>query len=269
MIDARSAFVLLLAVCVTPAQAADVVYSQSSQTQASDSHTQIESAEASARRFGLTSEDWTRYEEIMKGEGRFHWSHLDPVWVLSIYAESDAERLRYARLAARQEHERTRKLLQFKDAYVAAFQSMYGHEPIMDLEGFQARYRERQMNAAVSDTGQAAPSIKGSASTQGDRMVLFMATNGCPTCDALFMRLSKQQTPGVVLDVHFVGDTETNITAWAKRMGIEPADIQDGHITLNNGSAMYAQYGNPSLPAAYYFDASDNQVLSIRESGKP
>jgi hypothetical protein len=50
-------------------------------------------------------------------------------------------------------------------------------------------------------------------------------------------------------------------------MGIDPADIKDGRITLNNNTDMYAQYGNPNLPAAYYYDASNQQVLSISELG--
>jgi integrating conjugative element protein (TIGR03759 family) len=262
MIDYRLSLGLLMVILATSAQAVDVEYSNK-EHDLSTKTSHIESAETSARRFGITSTDWTTYEEIMKGEGRYHWSHLDPVWVLAIYAQSNAERDRFARLAARQEYERNRKLIQFKDAYVAAFQSMYGHVPIMDLDAMQSRYQERMLDASISSHDQSLRNIKQPTDIKGDRMVLFMATNGCPSCDAVFMQLSRQQTPGVALDVHFIGDTQSNISTWAKRMGIDPSDIEGGHITLNNGSAMYAQYGNPNLPAAYYYDASHEQVLSI------
>jgi integrating conjugative element protein (TIGR03759 family) len=266
MIMPRLALSLSLTVGVTAAQAADIEYSNQSKSQ-TIAKEQIESAETTARRFGLTTTDWARYEEVMKGEGRYHWSHLDPVWVLAIDAQSEAERNRYAALAAEQEYERNRKLFLFKDAYVEAFQSKYAHIPLMDLDAFEKRYKERQMKAAIDSPEQSLLDIAQPINTKGDRMVLFMATNGCPACDGAFMKLMQQQTSGVALDLHFIGDTKSNITTWAKRMGIDPADIKDGRITLNNNTDMYAQYGNPNLPAAYYYDASNQQVLSISELG--
>lgn len=269
MIEVRIPALFPAMVLAGSVHAADVEYTQPASGDAPGGQALIENTEISAKRFGLTQEDWSRYEEVMKGEGRYHWSHLDPVWVLALYAEGDAERQRYARLAASQEYERTRKLLLFKDAYVEAFQQMYGQEPIMDLDGFRSRYQSRQWTASLHEKDNPVRSVEPLSDSGGDRMVLFISTNGCPGCDALFMELSKRQTPGVVLDLHFIGDSESNITAWAKRMGIEPADIEAGHITLNNGSAMYAKYGNPSLPAAYYFNAAKNEVLAIRETVSP
>jgi len=269
MIEARISALFSAMVLAGGVHAADVEYTQPASEDNPAEKALIENTEISAKRFGLTREDWSRYEEVMKGEGRYHWSHLDPVWVLALYAESDAERQRYARLAASQEYERTRKLLLFKDAYVEAFQQMYGHEPIMDLEGFRSRYQSRQLTASIHEKGKPLHSVQPLSDHGGDRMVLFMSTNACPGCDALFIELSKRQTPGVVLDLHFIGDSESNIAAWAKRMGIEPADIEAGHITLNSGATMYAKYGNPSLPAAYYFNAAKNEVLAIRETVSP
>jgi integrating conjugative element protein (TIGR03759 family) len=266
MMNFRFPLALFLSIGVTSTQAVDVEYSNQSKRQSTDQD-QVETAETAARRFGLTSTDWARYEEVMKGEGRYHWSHLDPVWVLAIDAQSDAERDRYASLAAEQEYERNRKLFLFKDAYVEAFQSKYAHIPIMDLQALEEKFKKRQMKASIDGPGQSLLDIAQPINTEGDRMVLFMATNGCPACDGAFMKLMQQQTPGVTLDLHFIGDTKSNITTWAKRMGIDPADIKEGRITLNNKTDMYAQYGSPNLPAAYYYDASNEQVLSISEVG--
>lgn len=231
---------------------------------------QTESAEVTGRRFQLSADEWTRYKEIMAGEGQYHWPHVDPVWVMSIYAASEMERRRYAKLAARQEYERTRKLLRFKDAYVDAFWQMYNHEPIMDLEAFQKRYLSREMSASVNMSGGTPGPIKRPEDYSGDRIVLFISTNNCPDCDSIFMNLSQHQTqvPGAVLDVHFVDDTRSSISDWAKRMGIAPSDITQGYITLNQDAKMYARYGNPSLPAAFYFDASQNAVQPIAEASR-
>jgi integrating conjugative element protein (TIGR03759 family) len=230
---------------------------------------QTDNTQTMASRFELTSDDWSRYEEIMAGEGKYHWSNVDPVWVLSIYAETESERQRFARLAARQEYERTSKLLKFKDAYVDAFWQMYGDEPIIDLASFQQRYDQRKVNSSISTSSKDLQPIKQQSNFNGDRLVLFMTTN-CNHCDQVFTQLSQHQAdiPGAALDIHFIGDNEQTISSWANRMGIDPSDISRGYITLNQNSEMYAKYGNPALPAAFYFDASTNSVKPIAEDAQ-
>jgi integrating conjugative element protein (TIGR03759 family) len=270
MTEFRLIFTLFFLILVSSAKAVNVEYSNHSKSPSTDEvpvkNTETkESIETTASRFGLTSADWSTYEDIMKGEGRYHWSHLDPVWVLAINAKSNNERNRFARLAAKQEFVRVDKLMQFKNAYVTAFKSMYGDMPLMDLEAFKARHQDSRLKKSANDQKSSMLNINQSSEYNGDRMVLFMAINGCPSCDAAFIKLSQQQTPGVTLDVHFVGDTQSDISTWAKGMGIEPSHIEGGFITLNNDSTMYAQYGNPDLPAAYYYDSSKEEVLSISE----
>lgn len=259
----NSLFFLLIAIALTPPCLSDTTPQRWEQTAIVEKDTK--STKAMASRFEISTDDWMRYEEIMAGEGKYHWSNVDPVWVLSIYAETESERQQFARLAARQEHERALKFIKFKDAYVDNFWQMFGHEPILDLEAFQQRYNQRGVNASIGSSSAAPMSIKRQQDFTGDRLVLFMTANNCSRCDQLFMRLSQHQTdvPGAALDVHFIGDSKQNITSWAKRMGIEPSDISRGFITLNHNSEMYAQYGNPALPAAYYFDASSNDVQQI------
>jgi integrating conjugative element protein (TIGR03759 family) len=253
-------FVILLSL-ISPAMA-ETRQKQIKQTALDAKET--ESAEVLANRFELTSDDWIKYQEIMAGEGRFHWQTVDPVWVLSIYAESESERRRFAKLAARQEYERTRKFLMFKDAYVEAFWKMYGHEPVMDVAALEQRYEQRKLDASVSSSGTELPLIKQQDHGE-DRLVLFMTTDNCDSCNQLFIQLSQYQldVPGAGLDIHFVGDTKQKITGWAKQMGIEPSDISNGFITLNQNADMYESYGNPVLPAAYYYDASSNSVKPI------
>ncbi|MGH8538247.1 MAG: hypothetical protein ACREXM_17795, partial [Gammaproteobacteria bacterium] len=71
--------------------------------------TQVEQS----KRWGLTGEDWQRYERLMTGP-RGIWSpHLDPVTALGVHAESDAERRRYAEILVRLERERTEREFAF------------------------------------------------------------------------------------------------------------------------------------------------------------
>ena len=55
----------------------------------------------SATSLGVTTQEWTRYESIMQGEGKYHWSDADPVLVLGMYAKSESERRRYAEMMAK------------------------------------------------------------------------------------------------------------------------------------------------------------------------
>jgi integrating conjugative element protein (TIGR03759 family) len=120
------------------------------------------------------------------------------------------------------------------------------------------------LDASVSSSGTELPLIKQQDHGE-DRLVLFMTTDNCDSCNQLFIQLSQYQldVPGAGLDIHFVGDTKQKITGWAKQMGIEPSDISNGFITLNQNADMYESYGNPVLPAAYYYDASSNSVKPI------
>jgi hypothetical protein len=67
-----------------------------------------------ASRWGLTVEDWARYQSLMTGP-RGTWSpNLDPVTALGMHAGTDAGRRRYAEILVRLERERTMRELAFE-----------------------------------------------------------------------------------------------------------------------------------------------------------
>src|SRR3546814_5294763 len=75
--------------------------------------TQIEQGrdERLARDWGLGTEEWTRYEELMDGPLGIYSPNLDPLSALGVEARSDEERRRYAELQVHAESRRVEKLL--------------------------------------------------------------------------------------------------------------------------------------------------------------
>src|SRR3546814_15808487 len=70
--------------------------------------TQIEQGrdERLARDWGLGTEEWTRYEELMDGPLGIYSPNLDPLSALGVEARSDEERRRYAELQVHAESRR-------------------------------------------------------------------------------------------------------------------------------------------------------------------
>ena len=91
-------FALLLLSLLSGSALAD-----SAETQRLDSDQQdLQRADPhAAQHWGLTEQEWTRFEEIQRGP-RGYWSpNLDPLTALGVEARDAAERQRYAELQAR------------------------------------------------------------------------------------------------------------------------------------------------------------------------
>ena len=263
MANARLLFVLFLLLPLV-IQAAQIEYSDAQSSGVETRISESQRIERLARQWQVSSEAWTRYEEIMKGEGRYHWKDVDPIVVLGIYAKDDTERKRYARLAAAKEHQRQTRFIQFNQAYVEEFDHLYGQQPIMDLAQFYERYRQSDVSVAIRDASTSATP----ESTIGDRFVLFTNTE-CAGCDDWFRKIRDQKSLGTTIDLYFINDDKQAIGRWAKDMAIDPSELDDGAITLNLDTGLYNQYGRPALPAAYYFDDSRQSVQRIKDEALP
>ena len=62
--------------------------------------------ERHARDWGLRSEEWARYRQLMQGPLGVHSPQLDPLTALGIEARSEEERRRYAELQVQAEAQR-------------------------------------------------------------------------------------------------------------------------------------------------------------------
>ncbi|EPJ5863489.1 TIGR03759 family integrating conjugative element protein [Raoultella ornithinolytica] len=109
----------------------------------------------SAQEWGLTAEEWQRYETLKKGRRGVLSPGLDPLTMLGIEARTEEERRHFAELTVKQEFQRVEAELAFQREVNSAWMRVYpGVLPVQDL-------RSEASNA---------------------RQALFVKDN-CPACD--------------------------------------------------------------------------------------
>ncbi len=189
--------------------------------------------------WGITEEDWRIYEVYMRGEGKYHYQQLDPVFVLGMIAKTESEKDDYAQKYAQQEFERTTRLLDFQERYNEQFNVLFGPlnaHNVDGSEGFTGNARSTEETIF------------------GDRITLFVTTE-CSECSIQFKRIQStyKAGSGVSIDLFFVNDdiTDDDIREWAYNNGILPEDVKNNHITLNHDDR-HASFGSPSIPASYH-----------------
>ncbi|MCO6055786.1 TIGR03759 family integrating conjugative element protein [Pseudomonas sp. MOB-449] len=187
------------------------------------------SDEQQARTWGLSSDEWTRYRELMRGPLGIYSPNLDPLTALGIEARSDEEQRRYAELQVQAEARRIEKLLAYQRAYDAAWQRLHPDMP----------------RVVLPDTGAAfLPAIPAT----GERLAVFVK-DACTACDHTVQRL---QAAGVGFDLYLVGshNDDALIRTWARRISIDPAKVSNRTITLNHDAGRWLLLGLPGeLPA--------------------
>lgn len=173
----------------------------------------------SAQEWGLTAEEWQRYETLKKGRRGVLSPGLDPLTMLGIEARSDEERRYFAELAVKQEFQRVEAELAFQREVNSAWMRVYpGVLPVQDL-------RSEVSNA---------------------RQALFVKDN-CPACDRKLTQLMKSNQP---LDIYLVdsGGKDEAVRSWAKKHNIPTEKVKSRQITLNHDSGMWLKYGNGMIP---------------------
>jgi len=193
--------------------------------------TAIEYSDAQhARDWGLRTEEWARYRQLMQGPLGVYSPNLDPLTALGIEARSDDERRRYAELQVQAEAARVEKLLAYQRAYDDAWQRLAPGMQRIDPLG-------------------ANPAIFADGITQSTGRTAVFVRDDCPPCDTLVQQL---QAGGGEFDLYMVGSRadDARIRAWARRIGIDPAKVRTGTITLNHDGGRWLSLGLPGdLPA--------------------
>lgn len=182
----------------------------------------------SAQEWGLTTEEWQRYEELKKGRRGVLSPWLDPLTMLGIEARSDEERRHFAELTVKQEFQRVEAELAFQREVNSAWVRVYpGVLPVQDL-------RSEVSNA---------------------RQALFVK-DSCSACERKLVQLMKSNQP---LDIYLVdsGGKDEAVRNWAKKHNIPAEKVKSRQITLNHDSGMWLKYGNGMMPV----------VLQQREQG--
>ena len=181
-----------------------------------------------AASWGLTEQEWTRFEQIQAGPRGFWSPNLDPLTALGVEAETDQERQRYAELQVALEAKRAERELAYQNAYIAAWAKLFpGLLPIQ---------------------GMASPSPTNSA--VAPHQALFVEDH-CPACTAEAQRLQSSDT---AFDIYLVGSQgqDERIRSWARQADIDPARVQRRQITLNHDRGRWFSLGAPEpLPATF------------------
>lgn len=86
-----------------------------------------------AEHWNLSMDEIETYNRYMSLEGRFYYSHLDPVMVLGIIERDNKKRLRYAEMYLQAERERVGQQTSFANLVAAAQLKLYGVEGLFDF----------------------------------------------------------------------------------------------------------------------------------------
>lgn len=183
---------------------------------------------ARAVNWGLTEQEWSRFEQIQAGPRGFWSPNLDPLTALGVEAETDQQRQRYAELQVTLEAKRAERELAYQNAYNAAWAKLFpGLLPIQ---------------------GMASPPP--ASSLVAPRPALFVEDQ-CQPCTAEAQRLQSSDT---AFDIYLVGSQgeDERVRTWARQAGIDPARVQHRQITLNHDRGHWFSLGAPGpLPATF------------------
>ena len=229
---------LILLGLVTLSRAAE--FEQSTLVNTPKSQTvQVRSEPVLVEQWGLTLEEWRRYQRLMHGiRGALSNPAISPLEVLGIHAETDNERRRYAERWVQLMFEDTARVLAFQREYHAAFKRLYPDVPAIDLRLL------RRADSAASTVG-----LK-----SGERLLFFTAL-ACEPCQQvlgrLLKRIDEQSISG--LDIYVV-DTPTgragdeSVRTWAQAQAIPAEAVQSRQVTLNHDNGLLARLAPEAKP---------------------
>lgn len=185
---------------------------------------ELERLQTKATQWGMSAEDYQRYQQLMDGPRGIQSPGLDPLTTLGIEARTPAERRQYAERWVRQEYARTEKELAFQREVNAAWKRLYP-------------------DALPVNMGKDA----GLAHDTGGRLALFVREANCTTCDARLNAILASRHP---VDIYLVDSQgkDATLRAWAKAHNIPADRVRSRQITLNHDGGRWMRFGNGLMP---------------------
>lgn len=213
-----SALITLSLLCGVTAidakQRGDVQLQHDAENQTQHNHNTIQKT---AQQWGLTKDEYKQYlKEMNNPTNKRWWQHLDPPQVLGMNAQTQAQQMKYARIDAKLDHERSSKEIAFQHAYSKAYAQLYPNAKPIDINTNQQ-------------------SSKGAVSP-GDRFYVFTKLND-PEGAMLVSQILKlmRSQSNVVLNIFFVGkDSLAAINQWAQSNNIPQSMAHNNRVTLNH-----------------------------------
>ena len=176
-----------------------------------------------AEHWGLSGEDWQRYQTLMQGiRGSVSPPTLSPLEVLGIHARNAGERRRYAEQWALMMREDAERILAFQHAYDEAQQRLFPQTQLIDAVKLAMHRAQKKISSdRVLDSV--------------DRL-LFFTTMECIACDVILDRLLGKLSIIDGIDIYLLDVTSGNeegIREWAGSRKIDPAWVHQRRVTLN------------------------------------
>lgn len=198
----------------------DISVVENSQT----TQSQTQSLQQKAGEWGLSPEDYQRYQQLMNGPRGIQSPGLDPLSALGIEARTPAERRQYAEKWVKEEFARTQKELDFQREINTAWQRLYPDRLPVNLG-----------NAA------------GVARDTGGRLALFVKSKNCPTCDARVSAVLSDNRP---VDIYLVDSegSDDKLRQWARAHRIPAEKVRSRQITLNHDGGRWLRFGDGMMP---------------------
>lgn len=180
--------------------------------------------------WGLTEQDWTRYEELKNGPQGIWSPNLDPLTMLGIEARTENERNRYAELLARKEFERNEKILAFQLAYDQAFTRLYPNILPFRVDEYS----------------------KTDVSPVNNRIIYFTRSDCGKKCDDDLKKVLAYAGSNPI-DIYLVDSRQSDekIRQWAMEHNIDVEKVRSRQITLNHDKGMWLKNANGKMPSAF------------------
>lgn len=122
----------------------DISIVENSQT----TQSQTQSLQQKAGEWGLSPEDYQRYQQLMNGPRGIQSPGLDPLSALGIEARTPAERRQYAEKWVKEEFARTQKELDFQREINTAWQRLYPDRLPVNLGNAAGVARDTRLNVS-------------------------------------------------------------------------------------------------------------------------
>ena len=168
----------------------------------------------------------------MQTTGRDVWSpKIDPITLLGVESETDAQRNHYARLFNQVETERTKKELAFAFAQSSDLKKLNPKSNAFTpyLEQRKQRRISYHNQGSISQ-GSPASNIEWETTTYVAYVDLLVECKA--KCKSLVQKVLKEDR----VDFYFVGvEDDTSIYSFAKENAISSQRVKSGRITLNYG----------------------------------
>ncbi|AKG68284.1 hypothetical protein WN53_03595 [Serratia fonticola] len=180
-----------------------------------------EQSKKSAQEWGLTTEEWQRYQQLSKGRRGILSPGLDPITTLGIEARTEEERRHYADLSVKQDFQRVEAELAFQREVNAAWVRVYpGILPVQSA---------------------------GDARQGNGRLALFVRSDCGVPCETKVASLLATQRP---LDIYLVGSggKDEAVRDWARKLAIPVERVKAKTLTLNHDRGQWIKFGQGRMP---------------------